>query len=93
MYLLCIDVGPVCPVDFSRIRWHPRPEVVPTVAARLVAVASGGPPAGEAKRVLRRVDRNLTALTRAIPMVEIEDFPPTMQPHVVGLSRTWVKLF
>jgi hypothetical protein len=55
--------------------------------------AAGGPPAGEAERVLRRVERNLTALTRAVPMAEIEDLPPSMQPHVVGVPRTWVQLF
>jgi hypothetical protein len=29
MYLLCTDVGPVHPTDFSRTRRHPRPEAVP----------------------------------------------------------------
>jgi hypothetical protein len=53
----------------------------------------GGPQAGEADRVLRRVERNLTALTHAVPMAEIEDLPPAMQPHVVGVPQTWVQLF
>jgi hypothetical protein len=48
---------------------------------------------GEAERVLRRVERNFTSLTRTVPMVEIEDLPPSMQPHVVGAPRTWVRLF
>jgi hypothetical protein len=56
MYLLHADVGPVFPVDFARIRQHPRPEAGPSVA--------GGPPAKEADRVLRRVERNLTVLTQ-----------------------------
>lgn len=54
---------------------------------------AGVPPAGEAKRFLRRVERNLTALTRIVPMDEIEDLPPFMQPHVVGVPRTWFQLF
>ena len=52
-----------------------------------------GPPAREAERFLRRVERNLIALTRAVPMSEIEDLPPSMQPHVIGVPRTWVQLF
>jgi hypothetical protein len=92
MYLLCTDVGPVHPTDFSRTRRCPRPEAGPA-AATGPAAAAGGPPAGEAERVLRRVERNLTALTRTVPMEEIEDLPPAMQPHVVGVPRTWVQLF
>jgi hypothetical protein len=60
--------------------------------ARGAAVA-GNLPAGEAERVLRRVERNFTVLTRTVPMAEIEDLPPSMQPHVVGAPRTWVRLF
>lgn len=95
MYLLCTDVGPVRPTDFSRTRWRPRPETVPaaTVGPTTVVAVTGGPPAGEAERVLRWVERNLTALTRAVPMAEIEDLPPSMQPHVVGVPWTWVQLF
>jgi hypothetical protein len=85
MYPLCADVGPVRPTDFVRTRRRPRPEAGPTTA--------GGPPAREADRVLRWVERNLTALTRTVPMAEIEDLPPSMQPHVVGVPRTWVQLF
>jgi hypothetical protein len=50
--------------------------------------AAGGPPSGEAERVLRWVERNLTALTRTVPMAEIEDLPPSMQPHIVGVPQT-----
>jgi hypothetical protein len=53
MYPLCADVGPVHPTDFMRTRRHPRPEAGPA--------AVGGPPAREADRVLRWVERNLTA--------------------------------
>jgi hypothetical protein len=67
MYLLCTEVGPVRPTDFSRTRQRPRPEAGPTGSAR-PAVVAGGPPAGEAERVLRRVERNLTALTRTVPI-------------------------
>jgi hypothetical protein len=34
----------------------------------------------------------LTALTRPMSMEEIDDLPPTMKPHVVGVPRTWVQL-
>jgi hypothetical protein len=91
MYLLCTDVGPVCLTKFSRTGWHPQPEVVPVIADRPTTV--GGPPAGEVERFLRWVERNLTALIREVPMDEIEDLPPSMQPHVVGVPRTWVQLF
>jgi hypothetical protein len=57
------------------------------------AAVAGNLPAREAERVLRQVERNFTALTRTVPMVEIEDLPPSMQPHVVGAPRTWVRLF
>jgi hypothetical protein len=32
-------------------------------------------------------------LTRTVLMEKIEDLPPSMQPHVVGAPRTWVRLF
>jgi hypothetical protein len=67
-------VGPVHRADFSRTRQCPRPEAAPVVPA----VVAGGPPAGEAERVLRRVERNLTALTRVVPMAKIEDLPASM---------------
>lgn len=92
MYLLCTDAGPVRPTDFARSRRRPRPEATPTVAVGPVAT-TGGPPTGEAERVLRWVERNLTAPTRTMPMAEIEDLLPSMQPHVVGVPRTWVQLF
>jgi hypothetical protein len=92
MYLLCTDVGPVCPAEFARMRWHPRLEGAPTAVVGL-AVEVGEPPAREAERVLIQVERNLTALTHTVPMAEIEDLPPSMQLHVVGLPRTWVHLF
>jgi hypothetical protein len=88
-YLLCTDVGPVCPTDFLRTRWHPRLEVGPAGAVGLAEIV-GGPPSEKAKRVLRRVQRNLIVLTHIVPMVEIEDLSPSMQPHVVGVPWTWV---
>jgi hypothetical protein len=90
-FVLLADVGPVRPADFARNRRRPRPEAA-AAAARGVAVA-GNPPAGEAERCLRRVERNFTELTRTVPMIEIEDLPPSMQTHLVGLPRTWVRLF
>jgi hypothetical protein len=89
--VLHADVGPVRPANFARNRRRPRPEAA-AAAARGVAVA-GNPPAGEAERCLRRVEQNFTELTRTVPMIEIEDLPPSMQTHMVGLPRTWVRLF
>jgi hypothetical protein len=91
MCLLCADVEPVRPVNYARNRHLPRPGAAP--------VATGGPtaagelPVGLAERVLRRVERNFTFLTRMVPMVDIEDLLPSMQPHVVGAPQTWVRLF
>jgi hypothetical protein len=90
-FVLRADVGPVRPTDFAQNRRCPWPEAVAAVA-RGVAVA-GNPPAGEAERCLRRVERNFTELTRTVPMIEIEDFPPSMQTHMVGLPWNWVRLF
>ena len=91
MYLLCASVGPVRPVDFARTRWRPRPKAGPSAVVRTTATM-GGSLAREAERVLRWVEQNLTALTRTVPMVEIEDLPLSMQPHVVGVPQTWVQL-
>jgi hypothetical protein len=90
-FVLRADVGPLRPADFARNRRRPRPEAA-AAAARGVAVA-GNPPAGEAERCLRRVERNFTELTRTVPMIEIEDLPPSMQTHMVGLPWSWVRLF
>jgi hypothetical protein len=87
IHLLHADVGPVRPANYARNRHRPRPEAT-TVAARGPAVA-GNLLAGEAERVLRRVEWNFTALTFTVSMVEIEDLLPSMQPRVVGALRTW----
>jgi hypothetical protein len=92
MSLLCADVGPVRPMDFSRNRQRPRLEVGVVGVIGLVG-AAGGPLACEVERLLRRAERNLISLTCAVPMEEIEDLPPSMQPHVVGVPRNWVQLF
>jgi hypothetical protein len=91
MCSLCADVGPVRPADYARNMYCPCLGVAPAAIGGL-AVA-GDLPAGEVERVLRRVEHNFTALTRTAPMVEIEDLPPSMQPHVVGAQWTWVRLF
>jgi hypothetical protein len=89
--LLYVDVGPVQPADYAQNTHLPRPEAA--------VVAAGGPtvarnlPAGEVERFLKRIEQNFTALTRTVPMAEIEDLPPSMQPHVVGAPQTWVRLF
>jgi hypothetical protein len=79
VYFLCTYVGP-------RLEGGPSAATEPTTIV-------GGPPTREAERVLRQVERNLTVLTSAVPMVEIEDLSPLMQPHIVGVPRTWVHLF
>jgi hypothetical protein len=89
--LLHADVGPVRPADYARNRRRPWPEAAAAAAGG--AAVAGNLPAGEAERVLRRIERNFTALTRTVPMAEIEDLPPSMQTHVVGAPRTWVRLF
>jgi len=76
-------VGQVHTTNFARTRRHPHPNVR----------AVGGPQPGEAKRFLRWVEKNLTALTRALPMAKLEDLPPSMQPHIVGVLQTWVQHF
>jgi hypothetical protein len=88
--VLHADVGPVRPADFARNRRRPRPEAA--AAARGAAVA-GNLPAGEAERALKQIEWNFTELTRTVPMAEIEDLPPSMQTHIVGVPRTWVRLF
>ena len=85
------NVGPVWPADYARNRRHPWPEAAAAAAGG--AVVAGNLPAGEAERVLRRIERNFIVLTRTVPMAEIEDLPPSMQPHVVGAPRMWVWLF
>jgi hypothetical protein len=89
--VLHADVGPVRPANFARNRRCPRPEAA-AAAARGVAVA-GNPPTGEAERALRQIKQNFTELTCTMPMIEIEDMPIPMQRHMVGLPRTWVRLF
>jgi hypothetical protein len=89
--VLHADVGPVRPAAFARNRHRPRPEAAASAARG--AAATGNPTAGEAERALRRIEQNFTELTRTIPMIEIEDLPPSMQTHMVGLPQTWVRLF
>jgi hypothetical protein len=91
MCSLCADVGPVRPTDYARNMCRPRPGATPATAGGPTVV--GDLPAREAERVLRRVEWNFTALTHTVPMAEIEDLPPSMQPHVVGAPQTWVLLF
>jgi hypothetical protein len=90
-HLLHEDVGLVRLAHYARNRRHPRPESM--AAATGGVVVARNLPAGEAERVLKRIERNFTMLTRTVPMVEIEDLPPSMQPHVVGAPQTWVRLF
>jgi hypothetical protein len=88
IHLLHADVGLVRPADYARNRRHPWPGAAATAVGG--PAAAGELPVGEAERVLRRVEWNFTALTHTVPMVEIEDLPPSMQPHVVGAPRMWV---
>jgi hypothetical protein len=54
MCLLCADVGPVRPVDYARNMRRPRPGAAPATAGG--PTVAGELPAGEAERVLRRVE-------------------------------------
>jgi hypothetical protein len=81
----------VRPANFAQNRRRPWPEAA-AAAARGVAVV-GNPPAGEAERALRQIEQNFTELTRTVPMIDIEDMPIPMQRYMVGLPRTWVRLF
>jgi hypothetical protein len=54
MCLLCADVGPVRPADYARNMRHPQPGAAPAAVGG--PVAAGELPAGEAERVLRRVE-------------------------------------
>jgi hypothetical protein len=69
-------MGLVRLADFTRTRRHPLPKEVPAAVGG--PVVTGGPVAREAERVLRWVERNLTAFTRIVTMVEIEDLSPSM---------------
>jgi hypothetical protein len=89
--LLHADLGLVRPADYARNKHRPRLGAVTTAAGGLAVV--GDLPAEEAERVLRRFEWNFTALTRTVLMAGIGDLPPSMQPHVVGVPRMWVRLF
>jgi len=84
-------VGPVRPANYALNMRHPRPEATATTIGG--EVVGGNLPAGEVERVLRRIEKNFIVLTRTVLMAEIEDLPPSMQPHVMGPPRTWVRLF
>ena len=90
-FVLLADVGPMLPANFAWNRHRPQPETA--AAAARGAAAAGNPPVGEAERALGWIERNFTELTCIVPMIEIEDLPPSMQTHMVGLPRTWVQLF
>ena len=47
---------------------------------------------GDAERILKNVQGNLSRLNHRILMVQVEDLPDTMQRHVVGVPRPWVRL-
>jgi hypothetical protein len=92
--LLHADVGPVRPAEYARNRHRPWLEVVVAAAATAGgAEVAENLPTGEAERVLRRIEKNFTTLTHTIPMGEIEDLPPSLQTHIVGVPWTWVRLF
>ena len=89
--LLHADVGPMRPADYARNRHRPQPKSAAATAGG--AAVAGNLPAGEAERVLRRIEWNFTVLSHTFPMANIEDFPPSLQTHIVGVPRTWVRLF
>ena len=64
--LLCVDVGPVRPINYARNMHHPWPGAA--LAAVEGPTVAGDLPAGEAERVLRQVERKFTVLTHMVPM-------------------------
>jgi hypothetical protein len=60
------DVGPVRPANYAWNKCCPWLEAATATAGG--ATVAGNLPAEEAERVLRRVERNFTALTRTVPM-------------------------
>jgi hypothetical protein len=75
-------------MDYAKNMHHPCLGAAPATTGG--PTTAGEVPASEDERVLRRVEKNFTSLTRTIPMVEIEDLPPSMHPHVVGTQRMCV---
>jgi hypothetical protein len=74
--VLRADVGPVRLVDYAWNRCRPWPEAAAATTGG--AAVAGNLLVGEAERVLRRIEQNFTALTRTVPMAEIEDLSPSM---------------
>jgi hypothetical protein len=50
-----------------------RPQLSPPRGA-----TAGNPTPAEAERALVRIERNFTELTRTVPMIDIEDMPPSL---------------
>ena len=46
-----------------------------------------------AEWMLQSIHTNFVRLTHRGPMAQVEDFPEAMQRQVVGVPRTWVRLF
>ena len=78
IYHLCADVGPRWPEGFPRHRGRGRGDDIMGV---------------DAERTLQSIHTNFVRLTHRVPMVQVEDLPEAMQRQVVGVPRTWVRLF
>ena len=78
IYHLCADVGPQRPKGFPRHRQRGRGD---------------GITSWDVERMLQSIHTNFVTLTHRIPMAQVEDLSEAMQRQVVGVPRTWVRLF
>ena len=69
------DVGPWWPDDFPRHRQRGRGYDIMGV---------------DAERMLQIIHTNFVRLTHRVPMVQVKEFPETMQHQVVGVPWAWV---
>ena len=47
----------------------------------------------DAEQTLHNIHNKFSRLTQRVQIVQVEDFPEATQQHVVGVPRTWVRLF
>ena len=47
----------------------------------------------DAEKTLQSIHTNFVRLTHMVPMVQVEDFPEAMHCQVVGITRSWIRLF
>ena len=47
----------------------------------------------DVEKTLQIIHTNFVCLTHGVPMAQVEDLPEAMQHQVVGVPRTWVRVF